>query len=95
MVAPALPTVLALSVAGRVPGVQAEAAAIIGDAPSAVPFERWDVDNYAHLSPSKLEPHFSSFLSGVEMFDSSTFRINRCRTLMEGCPCQVTAACYM
>nr|BAU61515.1 actin related protein2 [Parachlorella kessleri] len=74
--APALPTVKLLSVSGRVPEMQAQEA-IIGDTPSAVPFGRWDVDHFAVLSPNKLEPRFSSFLSGVEMFDGSIFHINR------------------
>ena len=76
-VAPAaLPIVRLRSVSGRVPGTQAHAA-ILGDAPSVVPFSRWDVDQFALLSPNKLEPRFSSFLPGVEMYDGSTFRINR------------------
>ncbi len=75
-VPPARPAVRLLTVSGRVPGMQAEAA-IIGDTPSAVPFGRWDVDHFALLSPNKLEPRFSSFLPGVELFDGRVFRINR------------------
>ena len=76
IIAPPLPAVKVLAVSGRVPGTSIEAATI-GDAPSAVPFERWDVDQFALVSTNKMEPRFGSFLAGVEMFDGSPFRINR------------------
>ena len=49
-----------------------------GDSPSTVPFDRWDSDAFAWVSPNKLEPRFSSFVHGVELFDGSVFRLNRC-----------------
>ncbi|GAB4814935.1 hypothetical protein N2152v2_001981 [Parachlorella kessleri] len=103
VMAPVLPVVRLLSVSGRVPGMQAEAV-FTGDAPSVVPFDRWDVDSFALLSPNKLEPRFSSFLSGVEMFDGTTFHINRisflfgfkgpCIAVETGCSSSLVGAHY-
>lgn len=55
---------------------------ISADTPSHVPLERWDVDWFTEVSPSKLEPHFGSFIQGAELFDGTMFRISR---LVQSC----------
>ncbi len=52
-----------------------------GDAPQAVPVERWDADHYvsaANKDATKLETRFGAFVAGAELFDAAAFNVSRC-----------------
>ena len=52
-----------------------------GDAPQAVPVERWDADQYvsaANKDAAKLETRFGAFVAGAELFDAAAFNVSRC-----------------
>lgn len=51
--------------------------AFADDAPSSVPLGRWNVDQFAEVSPNAMESRFGSFVSGAEQFDAALFNISR------------------